>query len=122
MPGNLSNTAISSQTILDLLGEMERGTPVDAPLTETEVDALRVVVATEFSSLHQRFIDLGLSASTREAVLLAMASRIVLDNVTKSACTVCASTRVVARIEFERLLARLGVSRVGSQAKGDCGS
>jgi hypothetical protein len=73
---------IDPSTILELLHELEVGDPLDfGNLSISEEDA-RNLVAVSLSKLSQDLAQQGLSSESREALALATAARLLLDNLT----------------------------------------
>jgi hypothetical protein len=72
--------AASAELILTLLNDLEQGDPLDfgdMPLSE---DAARNVVALSLAKFSEELVAQGVPAELREQLALAVATRVVLDN------------------------------------------
>ncbi|MBL8473520.1 MAG: hypothetical protein KF778_08425 [Rhodocyclaceae bacterium] len=99
-------TTISPRTILALLEEIESDDPVDFGALPVDGHSARSLVAAHLAELRATLVSQRLSGEDREAVLLATASRVILENLQLHVRALYERGEQ-ASVEFDALLARL---------------
>lgn len=100
---------ISPQAILDVLGRIEQGAPVDFGDSGVDPERVRHLVAHQLFDLHRKLVALQPGAAeARELLMLATASRAILENMSMQARGVAADGRAASG-ELRSLMKKLGV-------------
>ncbi len=98
---------ISPCTIRALLDDIEVEDPIDFGDLPVDEERARSLVVTQLAEMRERLVRHDLSGEAREAVLLATASRVILENLLLHV-RVCLDHPDSGEDEFAALIARLG--------------
>ncbi|MBL8484743.1 MAG: hypothetical protein JNJ60_21290 [Rhodocyclaceae bacterium] len=99
-------STITPLTILALLEEIESEDPVDFGALPVDGRSARNLVAVHLAELRAMLVSQQLSSEDREAILLATASRVILENLLLHVRALCERGEQASQ-EFDALLVRL---------------